>query len=154
MNESLRKIVADLMLKTKNKAATWVQSGISAEYMIYLNEYHINIREISSNDIATQYVLKICNNRDGEEIDKFVAEKESRDYQNVIMDSSTNPYFVLLEDLYRAARQSCNDINVVYDKISNEINQKGAVGHAVNSSFRVNPSGQGVKSIGEKPLKM
>jgi hypothetical protein len=131
MNEQLQQIIASLTAKTKNGMAIWIPSGVSAEYMIYLNKHYITIKEASSNDIATRYILKICNSRDGREIDGFVAEKEYRDHY-IVRDSEeipVNPDYATLKTLYTSARESRNSRNEIYSEILNEINQDGAIGH-------------------------
>jgi hypothetical protein len=117
MNETLERIVTDLIAKTKAKKAIWVSSGISSEYMMYLSEYSINIRERLYSEEDRYYVIRVCENRSSEDIYKFEPGI-----------TVNNRWYILLRELYEVARDTYNDFDGVCEKILGEINQNETIG--------------------------
>jgi hypothetical protein len=122
MNEGLRELVERVIAKTESGQAIWhIREGEQryySEYIIYFYKGTLHIEKVSSG-MRECYTLTVYGTDNTAVLDNLTVSSFQHKEQ---------PTLLLLKKLYRVARNSYHNVDSVYLKISEEIQNRDKIG--------------------------
>lgn len=115
MEERVKTVISALIAKTQAGEANWRVSSAEDEYSLFLDHSTITIGSIPTFN-EMYYAVRIYN-ENGDVAVEYVSDNETSEGDNI-----------LLEQLFKGARESYRNEKQTLDSVIQELNKKGVVG--------------------------